>query len=103
MKHRQAMKLAIDEARKCEWPEEEALDRKPKVGAVVTIVGEVLASAPRGKDDHAEKLALASVPASSDLTRATVWTTLEPCTHTVRGTEKGSSKDLLIARRVNAS
>jgi pyrimidine deaminase RibD-like protein len=99
MKPRKAMKLAIDEARKCEWPEEE-LNRKPKVGAVITIGDELIAFAHREDEHHAEKLALAKVPASRDLTQATVWTTLEPCTHTVRSTEKGSCTDLLIARKV---
>jgi pyrimidine deaminase RibD-like protein len=95
----QAMKLAIEEARKCEWPEEQ-LDYKPSVGAVITLANKLVASAHRAEHEHAEKLVISKVPAGRDLTKATVWTTLEPCTHGVRSREQESCTDRLIARHV---
>jgi pyrimidine deaminase RibD-like protein len=99
MTETEAMELAIEEARKCDWSEEE-LDHRPKVGAVITIGDELIAAAHRGKDEHAEKIALANVPADRDLSRATVWTTLEPCTATVRTKEGDSCTERLRRAQV---
>ncbi len=54
MTESEAMELAIAEARKCEWSEEE-LDVKPKVGAVITIVDERTAAGHGGRDDPGAK------------------------------------------------
>src|SRR5208337_2255628 len=99
MTERELMKLAIAEAGKCDWPAQED-ESKPKVGAVITINRRVIASAHRGKDDHAEKIALSDVSPEDDLSKATVWTTLEPCTHAVRRKEGESCTDRLIRARV---
>jgi len=99
MTESEAMELAIAEARKCEWSEEE-LDVKPKVGAVITIGDERIAAGHRGRDDHAEKIALASVSYDHDLSKATVWTTLEPCIPTVRTQEGDSCTERLIRAQV---
>ena len=99
MLERELMERAIAEAAKCSWPVEEE-GSKPKVGAVITIDGEPIASARRGTDDHAEKLALSEIPCEQDLAKATVWTTLEPCTHTVRRKAGESCTERLIRARV---
>jgi pyrimidine deaminase RibD-like protein len=70
------MRLAIDEAR---------LDQRPhRVGAVLVKNGEVLASAHGGAirtKHHAESAILLGELAGTDVTGATLFTTLEPCTH----------------------
>jgi len=99
MLERELMERAIAEAAKCNWPAEEE-ESKPRVGAVITIDGEPTASAHRGEDDHAEKLALSQIPFEQDLSKATVWTTLEPCTHTVRRKQGESCTERLIRARV---
>jgi pyrimidine deaminase RibD-like protein len=98
MSNPELMELAIVEAMQCQWPVEEEAS-KPKVGAVVSIDGEPIASAHRGNDEHAEKLALAKVT-DRDLTQATVWTTLEPCTRAVRRDEGESCTERLIRAQV---
>ena len=74
------MTMAIEEAEHSR-PED---DRPhPKVGVVVVKEGEILAKAHRGEisdGDHAEYTALERKLAQTDLTGATVYTTLEPCT-----------------------
>jgi pyrimidine deaminase RibD-like protein len=99
MTETEAMELAIAEAEQCNWPEE-ALNDRPKVGAVVVIGEQKFWAAHRGEHDHAEKLALESVPYEEDLTQATVFTTLEPCTRGVRTTEEESCTERLIRAQV---
>ena len=91
------MELAIFEAGNCQPrnPRQE-----PKVGAVIAIDGKVVATAHRGPDDHAEKVALAKVGGGVNLSRATVYTTLEPCTHEVRRGTLESCRERLIAAHV---
>jgi pyrimidine deaminase RibD-like protein len=92
------MRMAIDEARKCQGEDGRV---HPKVGAVVVLNGEVLATAHRGEladGDHAEFTALDKKLAAVKAAGATVYTTLEPCT--VRSPEKTPCADRLIARRV---
>ncbi|HEY6763279.1 MAG TPA: deaminase [Candidatus Sulfotelmatobacter sp.] len=64
-------------------------DRIPRVGAVIAVDGIIVGKGQRGTgesddDDHAEKVALKGVVDRKQLPRATVYTTLEPCTPEVR-------------------
>jgi pyrimidine deaminase RibD-like protein len=64
-------------------------DRIPKVGAVIAIGDTVIGKAHRGTgaagdDDHVERIALKEVVDPKQLRRATIYTTLEPCTPEVR-------------------
>src|SRR5713101_3732662 len=64
-------------------------NRIPKVGAIIAVRDVVIGSGNRGSrapgdDEHAEKNALAAVNDKNQLPRATVYTTLEPCTREVR-------------------
>jgi diaminohydroxyphosphoribosylaminopyrimidine deaminase / 5-amino-6-(5-phosphoribosylamino)uracil reductase len=64
-------------------------DRIPKVGVVIAVDGTVIGQGHRGTgksddDDHAEKIALKGVVDRKQLPKATVYTTLEPCTPEVR-------------------
>ena len=93
------MELAIREAAACDWPEEQR-DRKPKVGAVIAIGEQLIAQAHRGEEHHSERIALDSVSSEHDLSKATVFTTLEPCTRTVRRKEGDSCTERLISKRV---
>jgi pyrimidine deaminase RibD-like protein len=81
---RNHMITAIELAKSCSPSE----DRIPRVGAVIAIGSEVIGSGKRGDgkddDDHAEWHALKSVHDKSQLSEATVYTTLEPCTADVR-------------------
>jgi len=95
---RELMELAVEMAAKCEPPDPKST---PKVGAVIAIDGEVVSSASRGRDDHAEKIALRSAPEGADLSRAVVYTTLEPCTHHVRRGELESCTDRLVGAKVD--
>ncbi|MCL0049997.1 tetratricopeptide repeat protein [Thermodesulfovibrionales bacterium] len=75
------MKLAIEEAKKS-IPEPDGRIH-PRVGVVIVRGAEVLATAYRGEisaGDHAEYTALERKLADVDLTGATLYTTLEPCT-----------------------
>ena len=55
----------------------------------------------RGADDHAEKIALvASQRTNLDLSQATVYTTLEPCTHHARRVKGDSCTERLINAHV---
>jgi pyrimidine deaminase RibD-like protein len=91
------MQLAIAELEKCNPADPEQV---PKVGAVIAIDGEVIAANHRGKEDHAEKRALEQIDPGRDLTQATVYTTLEPCTHRVRRKEGESCTDRLVRMQV---
>jgi pyrimidine deaminase RibD-like protein len=83
--HRTMMHKAIGLAEECEPIE----DRIPEVGAVIAIGDTVVGRGHRGtgkpKDgDHAEMMAFRDVVDKTQLPRATLYTTLEPCTRDVR-------------------
>jgi len=64
-------------------------ERIPKVGAIIAIGDVVLGRGYRGSgkpndDDHAEMVAINEVANKKQLPRATIYTTLEPCTREVR-------------------
>lgn len=95
---RSFMELAITEAVKSR-SEDDRLH--PKVGAVVVTNGKVRMTGFRGNPnpgDHAEFGALNQIPGDEDLSRATVFTTLEPCTR--RHGNNLPCADWLIRRRV---
>jgi pyrimidine deaminase RibD-like protein len=97
MSHADLMNLAITLAKQCQ-PKDRSTT--PRVGAVVALDGRPIAQASRGQDDHAEKIALSKVPEGQSLLRATVYTTLEPCTHHVRRRTLDSCSDRLVAAHV---
>jgi pyrimidine deaminase RibD-like protein len=79
------MNRAIEQAEQCR----PIADRIPKVGAVIAVDGTVIGMGHRGTgktgdDDHAEMIALRGVADRAELAKATVYTTLEPCTPEVR-------------------
>jgi diaminohydroxyphosphoribosylaminopyrimidine deaminase/5-amino-6-(5-phosphoribosylamino)uracil reductase len=79
------MNRAIEQAEQCR----PIADRIPKVGAVIAVDGTVIGMGHRGTgqagdDDHAEMVALRGVADRTELAKATVYTTLEPCTPEVR-------------------
>ena len=79
------MNRAIEQAEQCR----PIADRIPKVGAVIAVDGTVIGKGHRGTgktgdDDHAEMVALRGVADRAELAKATVYTTLEPCTPEVR-------------------
>lgn len=75
MKAREHMELAVKLA--------EACSHKIKVGAVVVLDGEVIGTGFKGETDnnvHAEVIAIAKAKQKhSDLSKAIIYTTLEPC------------------------
>ena len=92
------MQLAIDLAAKCVSEEGRV---SPKVGAVVARDGVVLASAYRGEmkpGEHAEYTLLERKLQGIDLEGATLYSTLEPCTH--RNHPKIACTDRVIARKL---
>lgn len=75
-------------------------DRIPRVGAIIAIGGAIIGHGHRGSgakddDEHAEKNALAAVQYRSQLSKATVYTTLEPCTPGVRSNPLDCCTELL--------
>ncbi|TDU80801.1 diaminohydroxyphosphoribosylaminopyrimidine deaminase [Prosthecobacter fusiformis] len=82
------MKMAISESRKSK-PEDGSIH--PKVGAVIVDEnGTVVAKAHRGEQgrgDHAEFIAISKAIQAGfkDFSRATIFATLEPCTHRGHG------------------
>lgn len=95
---RQFMEQAVREAKKSV---SEDARLHPKVGVVIVINGNVRITGFRGHPEpgnHAEFGALAQIPEEEDLTGATVFTTLEPCTK--RHGENLPCADWLIRRRV---
>lgn len=96
---REMMQRAIDEARKCLTEPDRV---SPKVGALAAEDGQILATAYRGEieeGEHAEFVLLERKLAGRDVSSATVFTTLEPCT--VRNEPKVPCADRLIDRRVS--
>lgn len=84
---RDAMRLAIDLAKKCQSESRE--DPPPKVGAVLVKDGKAVAEAYRGQDhpgEHAEHVLLERLVPDMDVAGATLFTTLEPCSR--RGPNK---------------
>lgn len=75
MKNREHMELAVNLARECK--------HKIKVGAVVVLNGDVIGTGIKGeteRNEHAEVIAIARAKEKhTDLSEATIYTTLEPC------------------------
>jgi pyrimidine deaminase RibD-like protein len=95
---RELMQLAIELAAKCVSEENKV---SPKVGAVVARDGIVLAAAYRGElkaGEHAEYTLLERKLQGVDLEGATLFSTLEPCTH--RNHPKISCSDRVIERKL---
>lgn len=98
MTHTDFMTLAITMASGCKPDDPKTT---PCVGAVIALGEEVVALACRGKEDHAEKIALdIAYGRGVDLTQAVVYTTLEPCVGGVRRQRNESCADRLIAAKV---
>ncbi|PKN65268.1 MAG: hypothetical protein CVU57_10470 [Deltaproteobacteria bacterium HGW-Deltaproteobacteria-15] len=92
------MKMAIEEAKKCEGEDKRP---HPMVGAVVVQNGKVLAKGYRGElspGEHAEFTVLERKLKDEILTGATVYTTLEPCT--TRNHPKIPCAERLIERKI---
>src|SRR5260370_24294456 len=75
------MKKAIAQAEQCQ----PIAERVPKVGAIIAVGDTVIGQGHRGTgnpgdDEHAEWHAIQGVQDRSQLPKATVYTTLEPCT-----------------------
>lgn len=95
---RALMELAVELASKCVSEEGRV---SPKVGAVVARDGVVLAAAYRGEmkpGEHAEYTLLERKLKDVDLEGATLYSTLEPCTH--RNHPKIACTDRVIARKL---
>ena len=100
---RELMEMAINLADEC-VPNDPS--RIPKVGAVIAVGGHVIGAGNRDsgvypeRDNHAELNALRNVRNKAMLHEATVYTTLEPCTHYVRTRPGESCTERLGAAQV---
>jgi pyrimidine deaminase RibD-like protein len=95
------MMQAVDASRNC-VQEPGKVDPTPSVGAVVVKDDEIIAVSYRGEDgpgDHAEFIALEKKLKGVDLTGATIYTTLEPCTK--RGLGKTPCVERIIERGIS--
>ena len=96
------MKLAIVWAGGCQ-PIKKSI---PKVGAIIAV-GDVAIGRGRrdtgevGDDDHAEVNALKKVEDKSLLTKATLYTTLEPCTIHVRSNPLDCCTEQILQHKIN--
>lgn len=83
------MKIAFEELRKCEG--------FPKIGAVIAKNGMILSKGFRGEvsSQHAERVAIEKID-EDQLTKATLYTTLEPCVE-IYERQLTSCSDLIIA------
>lgn len=97
--HLEAMKIAVEQAKQSK-PED---DRPhPRVGVILLKEGDMLAAAHRGEfaqGDHAEYTCLERKLRDKDVSGATLYTTLEPCT--TRGHDKTPCADRIILRRIS--
>jgi class 3 adenylate cyclase/pyrimidine deaminase RibD-like protein len=94
---RKFMELAIEAARKCRGKPAD-----PHVGAVAVLNGQVLGVAHRGEKqqgEHAEYTLLEGHLTERSLAKATIFTTLEPCTK--RNSPKLACVDRIIHRKVS--
>ncbi len=94
---REFIRQAIEASKNCQT---ELGKPTPKVGAVVVKAGTQLAVAWRGQEepgDHAEYTALERRLPSTDLSGATIYTTLEPCTSRAH---KTPCADRIIQRKI---
>jgi pyrimidine deaminase RibD-like protein len=112
MTNRDLMVLAVKLADQCK-PDDPK--RTPRLGVVIADPkGEIIGMAHRGRgtkaddekgtkgdDDHAELMAYHNVADKARLAGATVYTTLEPCTHHVRTQEGNSCTEILCRAQVN--
>lgn len=92
------MQMAIEESRQSRDENDGRVH--PRVGVVVVKDGKVLATAHRGEislGDHAEYTALERRLPSTNLTGATIYTTLEPCTSRAH---KTPCVDRIIQRKI---
>ncbi len=95
------MQESIDWADACK-PIKESI---PKVGAIIAVGDKVLGRGRRGTgregdDNHAEVEALKEVKNKSMLTRATLYTTLEPCTKDVRSIPEKCCTELIRQHQI---
>jgi len=97
------MMLAVKLADQCK-PENPK--KTPRLGVIIADSdGKIISMAHRGKgtkddDDHAELIAYQSAADKSRLAGATVFSTLEPCTHHVRTEEGNSCTEILVRAEV---
>jgi pyrimidine deaminase RibD-like protein len=95
------MRRAVDLAQGCS----PAKDSIPKVGAIIAVEGTVIGRGKRGTgkegdDEHAEHNAFASVADRQELPRATLYTTLEPCTREVRSRPLECCTEQILQARI---
>ncbi|MFC7532300.1 deaminase [Actinoplanes sp. GCM10030250] len=96
--HRDHLRAAIDVSRSAPL----VLNRYAVGALIVDHDGTVLATGYTGETDpahHAEEVALAKLTPGTDLSRATLYTSLEPCT--IRKSRPAPCTDLVLAAGIN--